>query len=132
MVGMIFPGFILAGLYIVYVLGRCIIDPTAGPRLPRTDDELALAEKLSITMRAMVPPVLMIVAVLGSIMFGWASATEAAALGPFGALLLPIVYRRFSLPIFKEALPQPLIVTTITMRILHAGSLFTGVCIAAG
>src|SRR3546814_17642857 len=92
MVGMIFPGFILAGLYIVYVLGRCIIDPTAGPRLPRTDDELALAEKLSITIRAMVPPVLMIVAVLGSIMFGWASATAAAALGAFGAFLLTIVY----------------------------------------
>src|SRR3546814_1458693 len=68
MIGMVFPGFILAGFYILYVLGRCIIDPTAGPRLPRTDDEPALAEKLSITMRAMVPPVLMIIAVLGSIM----------------------------------------------------------------
>ena len=132
MVGMMFPGLILATLYIAYVLGRCLIDPTAGPRLPQTDDEPDLTAKLVITMQALVPPLIMIFAVLGSIIFGWANATEAAALGAFGAFLLTIFYRRFSLPMFREALLKTLVITTMIMMILLAGTLFTGVFIGAG
>ncbi|WP_119459393.1 TRAP transporter large permease subunit [Rhodospirillaceae bacterium SYSU D60014] len=132
MVGMIFPGLILATFYIVYILGRCLIDPTAGPRIPHTDDDLGLGERLVITIQALVPPLLMIFAVLGSIMFGWASATEAAALGAFGAFLLTILYRRFSLAMFREALLKTLVITTMIMMILLAGNLFTGVFIGSG
>jgi TRAP-type mannitol/chloroaromatic compound transport system permease large subunit len=84
-VGMIFPGLLMAALYLLYILVRCSLDPTAGPRLPRQDDEPSLLGKLRISVTALLPPVLMIFAVLGSIMFGWARRLHAwRALGSVG------------------------------------------------
>jgi TRAP-type mannitol/chloroaromatic compound transport system permease large subunit len=60
-------------------------------------------------------------------MFGWAAPTEAAALGALGAFLLSVVYGRFTLETFREALMKTLVVTSMIMFILMAGSLFTGV-----
>ena len=89
-VGMIFPGLIMAAFYIAYILLRCTFDPKAGPRLPRSDDDPPIMQKLKITLFALVPPVAMIFAVLGSIMFGLAAPTEAAARGALGSMLLAI------------------------------------------
>lgn len=132
MVGMIFPGLILSGLYIVYIIGLCIMRPDAGPRLPRSDDEPGFGEKIVITVKALIPPLFMIFAVLGSIMLGWAAPTEAAAIGAAGAFLLTILYGKFSLKTFWEALKKTIIVTSMIMFILLAGSLFTGVFVGAG
>lgn len=132
MVGMIFPGLILSGLYIVYVIGLCIVKPEAGPRLPPEADEPGFGEKVVITIKALVPPMLMIVAVLGSIMFGLAAPTEAAALGAAGAFLLTVLYGRFTLRTFWEALVKTITVTAMIMFVLLAGSLFTGVYVGAG
>lgn len=132
MVGMIFPGLILSSLYIVYILGLCIIRPEAAPRIEPSDDDPDFVTKLTITVKALVPPLLMIFAVLGSIMLGWAAPTEAAALGAFGAFLLAIAYGRFSLGMFKEALIKTLTITSMIMMILLGGSLFTGVFAGAG
>ena len=132
MVGMIFPGLILSSLYIVYILGLCIIRPEAAPRIEPSDDDPDFITKLTITVKALVPPLLMIFAVLGSIMLGWAAPTEAAALGAFGAFLLTIGYGRFSLGMFKEALIKTLTITSMIMMILLGGSLFTGVFAGAG
>ncbi len=132
MVGMIFPGLILSSLYIVYILGLCIIRPDAAPRIEPSDDDPDFVTKLTITVKALVPPLLMIFAVLGSIMLGWAAPTEAAALGAFGAFLLTIGYGRFSLGMFKEALIKTLTITSMIMMILLGGSLFTGVFAGAG
>ena len=85
-----------------------------------------------ITVKALLPPIFMIVAVLGSIMFGIAAPTEAAALGALGAILLTVVYRRFTLAAFGEALIKTLTVTAMIMLILLGGSLFTGVFAATG
>jgi tripartite ATP-independent transporter DctM subunit len=131
-VGMIFPGLIMAGLYLVYILGHCIIDPTRGPRLPPGDDEPTLAVKLRITSTAMLPPVIMIFAVLGSIMFGWAAPTEAAALGALGAIILTLSYGRFSFGVLQEAVLKTLKVTCMIMVILLCGNMFAGVFIASG
>lgn len=132
MVGMIFPGLILSGLYILYILGVCIVTPTAAPRVEPDEDEPGLGEKLAITAKALVPPLLMIFAVLGSIMLGWAAPTEAAGLGALGAFLLTVGYGRFSLPMFKEAIMKTLTVTAMIMLILLGGSIFTGVFVGAG
>ena len=132
MVGMIFPGLILSGLYIAYILILCWLSPTAGPVLPRAPDEPPLGEKIVITVKAMVPPLLMIFAVLGSIMLGWAAPTEAAALGALGAFGLTVAYGRFTLALFWEALVKTLIITSMIMFILMAGSLFTGVFVGNG
>jgi tripartite ATP-independent transporter DctM subunit len=131
-VGMIFPGLLMAGLYLVYILVRCAIDPTAGPRLPRHTDELSLTEKIRVTVTALLPPVMMIFAVLGSIMFGWAAPTEAAGLGAFGAALLSLAYRTFTLGVLKEALIKTVKVTCMIMLILLGGNMFAGVFVGGG
>ncbi|MDZ7788198.1 MAG: TRAP transporter large permease subunit [Halofilum sp. (in: g-proteobacteria)] len=131
-VGMIFPGLILSGLYILYIVGLCLIRPAAAPREAPADDEPRMLEKLAITLTALVPPFLLIFAVLGSIMFGWAAPTEAAGLGAIGATLLALGYGRFTLRMFNEALIKTLTITCMIMLILLAGSMFTGVFVASG
>ena len=132
MVGMIFPGLILSSLYIAYILILCTIDRDAGPIVPPSDDDPDLKTKLVITVKALLPPIFMIIAVLGSIMFGIAAPTEAAALGALGAILLTVLYGRFTLAAFGEALIKTLTVTAMIMLILLGGSLFTGVFAATG
>ncbi len=131
-VGMIFPGLILALLYIVYIFFLCWAFPSAGPRVPRQPDEPNLTTKLRITLKALVPPVLMIFAVLGSIMFGWAAPTEAAGLGALASVVLTLGYGRFTFKLFWEALVKTLTITAMIMFILLGGSLFTGVFVATG
>lgn len=132
MVGMVFPGLILAGLYVVYILVVCILDPAAGPRLPRTPGDPGVLARLVVTGKALAPPVLMIVAVLGSIMMGWAAPTEAAALGAAGALVLTAAYGQLSAAVLWGALVKTLTVTSMIMLILLGGSMFTGVFAGAG
>jgi len=133
MVGMIFPGLVLASLYIVYIFGLCLLRPSMGPaRVPRDENEPGLGEKVIISIKALVPPLLMIFAVLGSIMMGWAAPTEAAGLGALGAFLLTVLYGRFSFAMFKEALIKTLMVTSMIMLILLAGTIFTGVFVGSG
>jgi tripartite ATP-independent transporter DctM subunit len=80
----------------------------------------------------MVPPVFMIFAVLGSILLGWASPTEAAAVGAFCSVLLTVLYRNFSWSGLYEALIKTLKITAMIMTVLLAGTLFTGVFIGGG
>ncbi len=131
-VGMIFPGLIMAGFYIAYILIRCTMWPADGPRLPKSDDDPPLAEKLRITLVALAPPVAMIAAVLGSIMFGFAAPTEAAALGALGSILLAVIYQQFNLSILNEAAQKTLKVTCMIILILLGGNMFAGVFVASG
>lgn len=132
MVGMIFPGLILSGLYIIYIIGLCILRPHNAPRIDDGENDPPLLEKVIITVKALVPPLIMIFAVLGSIMLGWAAPTEAAALGAVGAFLMTILYGRFSFRTFGAALVKTITVTSMIMFILMAGSLFTGVFVGSG
>jgi tripartite ATP-independent transporter DctM subunit len=132
MIGMVFPGLILAGLYIVYILGVCLLRPGAGPVVPASPDDPPLAERLRITARALIPPMLMILAVLGSIMTGLAAPTEAAALGAAGSVLLTCIYGRFSWRALHDAVMKTLRITSMIMTIIVAGSILTGVFVAAG
>ena len=104
--GMLLPGLILAALYILYILIRCILDPKSGPRVPPSDDDPPLTEKLRITAVALLPPVILIFAVLGTIIGGMAVPTEAASMGVVGALVLTIIYRNFTFGVLKEAILQ--------------------------
>jgi tripartite ATP-independent transporter DctM subunit len=132
LVGMVFPGLIMAGSYIVYILALCIISPKAGPRIPPEPGEPPLSVKLRITAVALVPPMFMIFAVLGSIMLGWAAPTEAAGLGAFGAVLLTLFYRTFSWQALHEAIMKTLTISTMIMTILLGGSMMTGAFLGAG
>ncbi|GAB5470587.1 MAG: TRAP transporter large permease subunit [Rhodospirillales bacterium] len=130
-VGMLFPGLIMASCYILYILVRCTIWPEDGA--PPTDEpQPPLMEKLKITATALLPPVFMIFAVLGSIMFGWAAPTEASGMGAIGALLLTVIYRRFTWALLREACLKTVKITCMVMLILLGGSMFAGVFISAG
>jgi tripartite ATP-independent transporter DctM subunit len=130
--GMAFPGLVMAGLYLIYIFVRCVINPAFGPAIPPSPDDPNFAQKLAISARNLVPPVLLIFAVLGSILLGWASPTEAAAIGALASVLLTLLYGTFSLPALYEALIKTLKVTAMIMTVLLAGTLFTGVFIGAG
>ena len=130
--GMVFPGLIMAGLYLVYILILCTLRPANGPRIPPDPSDPTFTAKLWITTRNLVPPVFMIFAVLGSILLGWASPTEAAAIGALCSVLLTMVYRTFTLSALYAALLKTLKITAMIMAVLLAGTLFTGVFIGAG
>lgn len=132
LIGMVFPGLIMAGLYLAYILGLCLIRPEAGPVLPPSPDDPTLKEKLRVTVTALLPPMLMILAVLGSLMIGLAAPTEAAALGAAGSVLLTILYRRFSWAALHDSVMKTLRITSMIMTILVAGSILTGVFVASG
>lgn len=130
--GMVFPGLIMAGLYLIFIFFLCLIRPEMGRRIPPEPGDPTFVEKLWISTRNLVPPLLMIFAVLGSILFGWASPTEAAAIGALASVVLTAVYGRFSFSGLYEALIKTVKITTMIMTVLLAGTLFTGVFIGGG
>ncbi|MEE2803751.1 MAG: TRAP transporter large permease subunit [Pseudomonadota bacterium] len=130
--GMLFPGLILAGLYILYILVRCIIRPADGQRLPPDEDDPPFIEKLWITAKALVPPLILIFAVLGTIMLGWATPTEAAAMGAAGSVIMTIAYGNFTFNALKEALVKTTLVTAMILMILLAGKIFATVFTISG
>ena len=131
-IGMLIPGLIIAGLYILYILILCGVRPRHGPRLPPSAAEPSFGGKLAISATAMVPPILLIVMVLGSIMIGAATPTEAAAAGALGTVLLTVAYRNFSFAVLREALVRTLLVSSMILMIYLGGLMFSGVFVAAG
>jgi tripartite ATP-independent transporter DctM subunit len=130
--GMIIPGLMLAGCYILYILVRCTIVPSDGPRLSADEDDLPLGQKIVMTLTALVPPFMLIATVLGSILGGLATPTEAAACGAVGSVIMTIAYRTFSFAVLKEALYKTVVITAMILLILIGGTMFAGVFTAAG
>ena len=92
--GAILPGFLLAGLYIVYVVGRSMINPSLAPK-PRDEDigDVSLGRVLMMVVTSFFPLAFLILSVLGAILAGLATPSEAAAVGALGGLVLAIGYR---------------------------------------
>ena len=92
--GAIFPGFLLAGLYILYVVGRAWLNPTLAPKPPEDEFErLPLGRVLFMLVTSFFPLAFLILSVLGAILLGLATPSEAAAVGAIGGLVLAIAYR---------------------------------------
>ena len=130
--GMLFPGLLLASLYILYILVRCGIDPKFGPREGTLEDGPPLSEKLRITAVALLPPVVLITVVLGTILGGMAVPTEAASMGAVGAVVLTIFYGNFSWSVLKESILKTISITSMILTILLGGTMFSGVFIGIG
>ena len=96
------PGFLLAGMYIVYVIVLAIIKPHLAPPL-KDDTKYSLVEVSRLLLISFFPLALLILAVLGAIMFGLATPTEAAAVGALGGGLLAAAYRSLTWARLKEA-----------------------------
>ncbi len=99
----IFPGLLLAGLYMLYVMVRAFITPSLAPKPPKEQTDMPMGEVLWMMFTSFVPLALLIMAVLGAILFGWASPTEAAGVGAFGGLALAACYRSLNWKMLKES-----------------------------
>jgi tripartite ATP-independent transporter DctM subunit len=92
----ILPGLVLSGLYMAYVLIRCTLNPKLGPPIPISERTATLGQKFTMTAKNFVPPFGLILVVMGTILAGVATPTEAAALGCVGAMILAVAYRKFT------------------------------------
>jgi tripartite ATP-independent transporter DctM subunit len=97
------PGMMLAGLYIVYVVGRAILDPSLAPKLPEAESNVPLAKVVRDLLFSFIPLTVLILSVLGAIFFGFATPTEAAAVGALGALVLAACYRTLTWTGLRES-----------------------------
>jgi len=97
------PGFLLAGLYVLYVMGLTAIRPHLAPRLPKEETNVPWLKVILLLLQAFFPLAVLITAVLGSILFGLATPTEAASVGAFGAMVLAAAYRALTLERLREA-----------------------------
>ncbi len=131
--GIMLPGLIMASLFAVYIVVGCWLRPERAPRPPVDEDEhIPLLEKLSTTAVALLLPTALIFVVLGTILLGWATPTEAAACGALGSFLLAAAHRRIDVPVLREALFRTLSVTAMILLIVVGGSMFSGVFYASG
>ena len=97
------PGFLLAGMYIVYTMARSFLNPKLGPPVPLEERPGSWAIVIKEMFFGIVPLGMLITCTLGSILLGLATPTEAAAVGCFGALVLSLAYRRFTYAGLKSA-----------------------------
>ncbi|MBI2568543.1 MAG: TRAP transporter large permease subunit [Candidatus Schekmanbacteria bacterium] len=122
--GALVPGLILSGLYAVFVAVIAVVKPAAAPALPR---ELWTARR-GVLMReaavAIVPPLALIVIVLGSIFLGVATPTEAGALGAIGAMVLALLKGRLSLFALRETMDATTRLTAMVMFLLIGSTAF--------
>ena len=91
------PGFLLTGFYIIYVIIRAMINPALCPKLPKEQTDIPFAEVVWALMTSFFPLALLIVSVLGAILFGLATPSEAAGIGALGSIVLAVAYRRAQL-----------------------------------
>ncbi len=128
--GGILPGLLLGGLFIVYILIRCLINPKLGPAVPK-EDLPSWSEKL-VALKAVTLPIALILAVLGTIFWGLATPTEAAAIGAIGSLACAAVVGGLSWRMFKETSYESLRLSCMVIWIIIGGSCFSSLYTAIG
>jgi len=130
--GAVFPGLILSGLYISYIIIRCYLNPELAPAIPADQITEFSSKKMIKLIKSLVPPVLLILAVLGTIFSGIAPPTEAAAMGSLASIFLAIAYRKFSWNLLKVASLETLKVSAFVVIIAALCYAFVGVFMSAG
>ncbi len=123
--GAVVPGLCLVLMYLVYTLAKAWLQPGSMPR-PQTNDGAETPQvPLGSTLSALFPPLFLIVAVLGSILGGWATPTEAAAVGASGALILALLRRQLNRQVLAEVSESTLSTTAMVFFILIGASVFS-------
>ena len=105
-VAAVFPGLILSGLYFAYIFTLCRLKPEFAPPLPKEMGPQTPGELFLLLMRGFIPTVFLILLVLGSIVLGWATPTEAAGVGAGGAVLLAVINRKLTWKVLKEVVER--------------------------
>ena len=130
--GAFIPGFTLSTLYIGYILIRSLLQPSIAPSVPVEQRAVPFMKKTAMLMTALVPPALLILAVLGTIFFGIAPPTEAAGIGAFAATVLVIAYRRFSFQVLREVALETLRICGFILIVVVMAFTFVGVFLGTG
>lgn len=131
--GAVFPGIILSVLYLGYVWIRCTMKPELGPPISREERaEITNVQLAWLVAKSLVPPMILILGVLGSIFFGIATPTEASGVGAFLSFLMVICYGKFTWRGLYEAVVQTAKTNTMVIMILCGATCFTGVFLGVG
>ena len=128
----ILPGLLLSGLYLLYVGVRCYMNPKMGPPIPKEDRTATVAEKIAMTMKNFVPPFGLILTVMGTILAGVATPTEAAALGCVGALILALATRKLNWEVITQSCVSTARTTAMIMALFVGGKFFSVVFLSMG
>ena len=123
----IIPGILLALLYAGYTTLRCWQNPSLGPVLPVEMRATSMKEVWIEFFLGLVPPAALVFAALGSILFGFATPTEAAGCGAMGALLLALAYRKLTFGKLQKVLVKTLEITALIMVLVAASNFFGSV-----
>lgn len=125
-VGALLPGLALVVLYILWITGYAVVRPNAAPALPHeTRQEIFRKGMKRRIIRVLLPPLLLICIVLGSILGGLATATESAAVGAVGAMLLAFYRRQFTRENLREVVQSTTRITCMVFTILIGAAMFT-------
>ena len=124
-VGSLVPGLMLAGLYALYVIVTAFIKPETAPAMPKEEREAASGKLAGQVVRALLPPLVLIFVVLGSIFLGVATPTEAGALGAVGAMLLAKLNGRLTLGALRGTMQETTKLTTMVVFLLIGSTLFS-------
>ena len=123
--GAVFPGLILVGLFILYIIIVSYLRPGIAPAIPKEELDAISRKQLMVRMcKALFPPLFLMVAVLGSIFAGIASPTEAAAVGAVGASLLTIASKKFNIALLQEVMLTTVRLTCMVFIILCGAAAF--------
>ena len=123
-VGSLVPGLALAGMYALYVVGGAIMKPEAAPALPASEREVSGLELARRVVLVLLPPLFLILLVLGSIFAGIATPTEAGALGAVGAMILAAINRRLTWTTLKETMAYTTKLTSMVVFLLIGSTAF--------
>ncbi len=120
-IGAVIPGLILVLLFLAYISIYTWLNPAAGPAINTSDSDEKLWDKVLFTL---LPPLVLVLGVLGSIFFGIASPTESAAIGAIGAMILAAAHRRLTLENLQQAMQQTTRLTSMVFLILVGATAF--------
>ena len=123
--GALFPGLLLVVLYIIYLIVMAYLKPDLMPAIPEDERNINKQELFVRIIKVLFPPLFLILAVLGSILGGLATPTEAASVGAMGAILLAISQRQFNLEILQHVMRDTLRITSMVFLIFIGASLFS-------
>jgi len=122
----IIPGMVLVGMYIIYILVIAQLRPDIAPAVGAEEIKKYKSKDFYLkVVKAFLMPILLIMAVLGSIFYGIASPTEAAAVGALGAIILAMVQKRFSIKVLKEVAQETTHLTSMVFMILLGATTFS-------
>jgi tripartite ATP-independent transporter DctM subunit len=136
-VGKLFMGAFGAGVslalfYVLYILVRCAVTPNYAPTISLEEQRVPMSTKLRLLVTSLLPPVFLILAVLGSIFFGVAAPTEAAGIGALASLMLVAAYKKLSWSVLTDVLYTTFKLSGFIIILVIGASIFTGIFLRLG